>query len=245
MKPKAKNQNSKIVIAHLYTQEMNIYGDRGNVLTLVKRLEWRGYQVNIVQVGVGDKFDFTTADIVFGGGGQDRGQVAVGKDLHLRADNLRQAAKDGVVMLTICGTYQLFGRGFTTLEGQVIPGIGIFKTATIGSTHRMIGNIIVDSAWGQLVGFENHSGETVLDASQKPLGKVVRGFGNNFTSGAEGAVINNVFGTYLHGPILPKNPKFADHLILTTLKRRGVDSIQPLDDSLELQAAEVAITRPQ
>lgn len=235
----------KIIIAHLYPAEMNIYGDRGNVLTLVRRLEWRGYQAEVVPVGVGDKFDFTKADIVFGGGGQDRGQVAVGRDLMERRDNLHQAAGEGVVMLTICGTYQLFGRGFTTMEGQEIPGIGIFKAATTGSTHRMIGNIVVDSPWGKLVGFENHSGETVLEPDQRALGKVAQGFGNNYTGRQEGAVANNAFGTYLHGPVLPKNPQFADHLIRQALQRKGINELKPLDDTLELRAAAVAITRPR
>ncbi len=233
------------MIAHLYPAEMNIYGDRGNVLTLRRRLEWRGYEVEMRPVEVGDKFDFTTADLVFGGGGQDRGQLVIGADLLKRGDNLRQAAEAGVVMLTICGTYQLFGRGFKTADGQKIPGIGIFDAATAASQHRMIGNITIESPWGQLVGFENHSGETRLEAGQASLGRVTKGYGNNYHDRQEGAVKNNVYGTYLHGPILPKNPALADHLILTALKRRGINELKPLDDSLELQAAAIAASRPQ
>lgn len=235
----------KVVIAHLYPAEMNIYGDLGNIRALVKRLEWRGYKPEVKEVGVGDEFDFTSADIIFAGGGQDRGQVVVAQDLLKRAQNLKKAVEEGVVVLAICGTYQLFGNGFTTSEGQEIPGIGIFKAHTVGSGRRMIGNIVVESQWGELVGFENHSGETLLEPDQQPLGKVLKGFGNNYDSGFEGAVTNNAFGTYLHGPILPKNPQFADHLILTALIRKhGVTELELLDDSLEKTTAEVAKHRP-
>ncbi|HSH31680.1 MAG TPA: glutamine amidotransferase [Candidatus Saccharimonadales bacterium] len=236
----------KLIIAHLYPVEMNIYGDRGNVLALAKRLEWRGLEAEVVNVGLGDKFDLRKADIIFAGGGQDRGQVAVGQDLLKRRDQLHQAATAGVVMLAVCGTYQLFGRGFTTLEGQEIPGVGIFKAQTIGSTTRMIGNLVVESSFGQLVGFENHSGQTTLDAGQQPLGKVIKGYGNNASDRHEGAIYKNVYGTYLHGSLLPKNPQFADHLLLQALQRKyRIDHLEPLDDTVELQAAQVAATRPQ
>lgn len=237
----------KLTIAHLYPQEMNIYGDRGNVITLMKRAEWRGVRVELKQVGVGSKFDFTKADIVFGGGGQDRGQLMIGEDLLKREKNIRQAADDGVAMLMICGSYQLFGRGFTTIEGFEIKGINVLAARTVGSEHRMIGNVIVDSPWGRLVGFENHSGETILEAGQKPLGTVVKGYGNNYSGVHEGAVYKNVFGTYLHGPVLPKNPRLADALIQAALERRygSKAELKPLDDGLEHKAAEVASKRPQ
>jgi lipid II isoglutaminyl synthase (glutamine-hydrolysing) len=241
-----KATRQKLTLVHLYADEMNIYGDRGNVLALVKRLEWRGYEAKVIQVGVGQKFDFTDADIVFAGGGQDRGQLTVGADLLQRSANIHQAVEAGVVMLMICGTYQLFGRGFDTLTGDKIPGIGVFGAETVGSSTRMIGNLVVDSVWGQLVGFENHSGQTKLDATQPALGKVVKGYGNNETSGQEGAVVNNAFGTYLHGPMLPKNPKFTDHMILTALQRKhAVSELEPLDDKLEYATAAVAAKRPQ
>jgi CobQ-like glutamine amidotransferase family enzyme len=195
---------------------------------------------------VGKDYDFTQADIVFAGGGQDRGQVVVGQDLLQRQANLAAAADAGVVMLTVCGTYQLFGRGFTTLDGQEIPGIGLFKAETLGSNQRMIGNIVIESQFGQLVGFENHSGQTVLDADQASLGRVIKGYGNNSKSKQEGAVTGNVFGTYLHGPVLPKNPRFADELIRRAVVRR-YDSFKlaTLDDELELRTARVAAGRPQ
>ncbi len=219
-----------ITIAHLYPREMSIYGDGGNIRALVQRLKWRGYEAIVEAVEVGKPYDFSKADIVFGGGGQDRGQLIVGADLLERGEALRQAADNGMPMLLVCGLYQLFGHGFTTIEGQTIPGIGVFKVATVGSTTRMIGNIAVESPYGRLVGFENHSGCTTLEAGQKPLGRVTRGYGNDPKSKQEGAVTNNAIGTYLHGPILPKNPELADFLILAALKRKY--DISELDLSL-------------
>ncbi len=235
----------KLVIAHLYPRDMNIYGDMGNIITLVRRLEWRGYEVEVRAVDVGEAFDFTKVDIVFGGGGQDSGQLIVGADLIGRASALHDAAANGTPMLMICGLYQLFGRGFTTIEGQEIPGLGIFHARTVGSQVRMIGNITLDTAYGELVGFENHSGQTLLEADQAPLGKVIRGYGNDERSGYEGAVTGSVIGTYLHGPVLPKNPALADHLIGAALNRRGVSELAPLDDTLERAAAATARRRPQ
>lgn len=237
--------SKQIQIVHLYSAEMNIYGDRGNIITLAKRLEWRGFEAIIKEVSVGDQFDFTSADIVFSGGGQDRGQILVGADLLKRAENILDAVEKGVVMLTICGTYQLFGRGFTTMEGQEIPGINVFKASTVGSNHRMIGNITVETPWGTLTGFENHSGETFLESNQPAMGIVTKGYGNNYSSGSEGAVARNAFGTYLHGPILPKNPGFADHLIRMALSRHGIESLPVLDDSLENLAHDSASARSQ
>lgn len=235
-----------IRIAHLYPREMNIYGDMGNIITLVKRLEWRGYKAEVVPVEAGEPFDFATADIVFGGGGQDSGQLVVGADLLTRGQALREAAAAGMPMLVICGLYQLFGREFITGTGTVIPGIGVFAAVTRAGTTRMIGNIVIQSEFGRLVGFENHSGETILDADQPALGKVEKGYGNNTKAKAEGAISREVIGTYLHGPVLPKNPELADHLILTALKRRyGVEALAPLDDTLEHAAAAVAASRPQ
>jgi CobQ-like glutamine amidotransferase family enzyme len=243
----ARASTSKIVtILHLYPHELNIYGDRGNIITLVQRLAWRGFKPRVVQAGVGDKPSVGTADIIFGGGGQDRGQITVGRDLQRHAEALHAAATKGVPMLTICGTYQLFGRGFQTLEGKEIPGISLFKARTIGSTQRMIGNVIVNSRYGRLVGFENHSGRTLLEKGQEALGEVVQGFGNDGHSGREGAVSGSAIGTYLHGPVLPKNPHLADALILGALKNKfGIDALKPLNDNLEELAARDAARRPQ
>jgi len=236
-----------ITIAHLYPREMNIYGDMGNVITLVQRLKWRGYDAEVKNVEIGEAFDFSAADIVFGGGGQDSGQMIVGADLLHRGEELRAAAADGMPMLTICGLYQLFGRGFITMDGRELLGIDVFKASTIGSTTRMIGNMVVQSPrYGRLVGFENHSGQTTLEPGQEPLGQVKKGYGNNERSRLEGAISNNAVGTYLHGPVLPKNPTLADDLILQALKRRhGITELVPLDDQLEQIAAKVAASRPR
>ena len=238
--------SDEITIAHLYPREMSIYGDLGNVIALRKRLEWRGYSVVVRPVEVGEPFDFAEVDLVFGGGGQDSGQVVIGADLLARGESLRTAAAAGLPMLVICGTYQLFGHGFTTISGREIPGISVLGARTVGSTVRMIGNVVVESPYGRLVGFENHSGQTTLDPGQEPLGTVSKGYGNTSDGHVEGARSANVIGTYLHGPILPKNPRLTDHLILTALNRRlGVTELAPLDDAVERRAADVAALRPQ
>jgi lipid II isoglutaminyl synthase (glutamine-hydrolysing) len=236
----------KLVIAHLYPREMNIYGDLGNVTALVKRLEWRGYQAEVRPVEIGQAFDWTTVDVVFGGGGQDSGQLIMGADLLKHGQQLRDMAADGVPMLTICGMYQLFGRGFTTQDGRELPGIDVFRASTVGGGVRMIGNIVIDSPFGRLVGFENHSGQTWLEPDQPALGRVRKGYGNNPKSRREGAVTNQAIGTYLHGPVLPKNPALADALLLAALKRRhNVAQLEPLADQLELAAAKTAMGRPR
>jgi CobQ-like glutamine amidotransferase family enzyme len=245
-RPKPATKVRQVTILHLYPEELNIYGDRGNIITLVQRLRWRGYTPVVVRAGIGAKPAIAKADIIFGGGGQDRGQIAVGHDLQRHTTALQQAAAAGTPMLTICGTYQLFGRGFTTLDGTVIPGIGIFRARTIGSHLRMVGNATVTTPLGQLVGFENHSGRTLLEEGQAALGVVTKGFGNDGHSGHEGAVTNQVYGTYLHGPVLPKNPHLADTLILAAVQRRyGTETLEPLNDYLEQLAAKDAADRPQ
>lgn len=233
---------SKLTIVHLYPEEMNIYGDGGNILALTKRLKWRGIDYELVEVGVGDNYDFASADIIFGGGGQDKGQTVVAEDLASKADSLREAASSGVVMLMICGMYQLFGHGFAPAKGDYINGIGVFDAETVGGAERLIGNVIVDTAWGQLVGFENHSGVTTLGVNQPALGAVRMGNGNDGVSGEEGAVTQNVYGSYLHGSLLPKNPVLADHLLLTAARRKfGEDYIlPPLDDDIEQLAHDAA-----
>ena len=225
---------------HLYPDAMNLYGDLGNVLTLKRRCEWRGIGFEITDVKVGDHVDFSGADIVFMGGGQDRGQKIVGGDLLTRGPALIERVEEGMAALTICGGFQLFGRYFRTVDGTQIDGIGLFDAYTVGGTKRLIGNIVVDiaetsgswspafrySAGGDdsgsagptvapttLVGFENHSGVTELGPGAVPFGRVVAGAGNNGRDGNEGARRDNVFATYLHGPVLPKNPWLADILV--------------------------------
>lgn len=235
-----------LTIVHLYPHEMNIYGDNGNIIALRRRLEWRGIEVGVATVAAGQPFDFTDADVVFAGGGQDLSQLEVASDLQRRSAAIHEAVDAGVVFLTVCGTYQLFGHRFVTHDGAEIPGIAVFDMETVASDVRMIGNIVIDTDWGRLVGFENHSGRTLLAPSQPALGTVVKGFGNNDTTSDEGAIVHNAFGTYLHGSLLPKNPALADELLLRALRRRhGSDvSLGPLDDTLERAAAASAMTRP-
>jgi hypothetical protein len=170
----------------------------------------------------------------------------VAEDLQRRAAVIREAVTAGTVFLTICGTYQLFGRRFLTQDGREIPGIGVFALETLGGRKRMIGNMVVSTPWGELVGFENHSGRTLLDPGQAALGKVKKGYGNNETRGEEGAVTASCFGTYLHGSLLPKNPSFADELLARALRHRHgrAVALAPLDDGLERLAAQAAARRP-
>ena len=236
---------SKLTLTHLYPRELNIYGDTGNVLVLRKRLQWRGLDAEVVGVQVGDPLPADT-DILLGGGGQDATQGEIGRDFVSRGPELRAMADDGVVMLTICGSYQLLGHHFLTKDGQQIEGVGVLDVVTTGSDQRLIGNNHIDTPWGRLVGFENHSGLTELGTGVEPLGPTETGRGNNGSDQTEGAVRGNVFGTYLHGPVLAKSPAFADELLRRAFARRGQDAdLEPLDDSLALAAADVAARRPR
>ena len=235
-----------LLIVHLYPREMNIYGDTGNVLVLRRRLEWRGLPVTVVPVSVGDPLP-ADADILLGGGGQDAAQGEIGTDFAARGAQLRAMADDGVVMLAICGSYQMLGHEFVTQEGRRIPGVGVLDVTTHGQSERLIGNNYVDTAdAGRLVGYENHSGLTTLGPGARPLGTTQPGRGNNGQDGTEGAVRDNVIGTYLHGPVLAKSPRFADDLIRRALARKGLATeLEPLDDSLAERAAAVAVGRPR
>lgn len=234
-----------IHIIHLYPKEMNIYGDTGNVLVVSKRAQWHGLKVKVTKVGLGQAIP-NDADIIVSGGGQDTGQLKIVDDLQTKKVALTSMAKDGVAMLVICGTYQLFGHKFTTIKKDVLPGIGLFDLETIGGEERLIGNIVTKTHFGEIVGYENHSGLTVLAKGQKPFGKVIRGAGNNGKDETEGAIFNNVIGTYLHGPLLPKNPRVADELIRRALVRRYGDAmLKQMDDQLAIKAAEIAKTRPR
>jgi CobQ-like glutamine amidotransferase family enzyme len=235
-----------VKLVHLYPREMNIYGDTGNVLVLRRRLRWRGMPVDVVPVSVGDPLP-SDADIVLGGGGQDAAQGEIGADFASRGAQLRAMADDGVVMLAICGTYQMLGHEFLTFEGRRIEGVGVLDVVTRGQATRLIGNNYVDTPdAGRLVGYENHSGLTELGTGVRPLGTTGAGRGNNGKDGTEGAVRDNVIGTYLHGPVLAKSPAFADDLIRRALARRGESTdLAPLDDSLADLAARVAVARPR
>ncbi|MEP7020344.1 MAG: glutamine amidotransferase, partial [Pseudonocardiales bacterium] len=186
-------------LIHLYPREMNIYGDTGNLVVLQRRLAWRGLPVEVTAVSVGDPLPHD-ADILLGGGGQDAAQGEIGADFAARGAELRAMADDGMVMLTICGTYQMLGHEFVTQEGRHIPGVGVLDVVTRGQAERLIGNNYVDTEEaGRLVGYENHSGLTELGPGVRPLGSTKTGRGNNGRDQTEGAVRDNVIGTYLHG----------------------------------------------
>ncbi|HET6877209.1 MAG TPA: glutamine amidotransferase [Jatrophihabitans sp.] len=233
-------------LVHLYPREMNIYGDTGNVVVLRKRLQWRALPVEVCPVSIGDPLP-NDADILLGGGGQDAAQGEIGADFAARGAQLRAMADDGVVMLTICGSYQMLGHEFVTQEGRRIAGVGVLDVVTHGQHERLIGNNYVDTPdAGRLVGYENHSGLTTLGPGVRALGTTQPGRGNNGKDGTEGAVRGNVIGTYLHGPVLAKSPRFADDLLRRAYSRRGVDvELAPLDDALPELAARVAAGRPR
>lgn len=235
----------KLTLVHLYPREMNIYGDTGNVLVLRRRLQWRGLKADVVPVAVGDAIP-TDADVILGGGGQDAAQGDIGADFLTKGPTLAAMAADGVVMLAICGTYQMLGHEFLTKDGVRIAGTGVLDVSTTGSDTRLIGNHLVDTEFGRLAGYENHSGLTDLGAGVVALGRTVSGRGNNGRDQTEGAVRDNVFGTYLHGPVLAKSARFADELLRRAFARRGAAAnLEPLDDALADAAALVAAGRPR
>jgi CobQ-like glutamine amidotransferase family enzyme len=235
---------SKIHIVHIYPNEMNTYGDRGNLLTLTRRAEWHGLEPVVHYYNAHDTFP-EQADIVLGGGGEDTAQAAIQDDILRIGDKLHTLVDKGVPMLMVCGTYQLFGNRFVTRDGQEIKGIGIFDVETIGGPKRLIGNAAVETTeFGTLYGFENHSGKTYLKNGQSPLGKITRGNGNNGEDHTEGARTQNAIGTYLHGPLLPNNPQLADSLLSLALRYQGTEvELKSIDDSLANQSRQNAKTR--
>lgn len=235
-----------INLVHLYPRDMNIYGDMGNILTLRRRLEWHGYSVRVLNYNPGDTFP-KSADIVVGGGGQDSGQDIIYKDLLAIGPTLTKLADNGVPMLMICGLYQLFGQFFKTQDGHVIKGIGLFDAKTYAGPERLIGNIVIDSPeFGQIIGYENHSGQTFLGPTVAPLGHIAKGAGNNGQDNTEGARYNNVIGSYLHGSLLPKNPNVADFLIeQAAIRKHGEFTPTVIDDHFADEARKIAAKRPR
>jgi len=227
----------KINVVHIYPREMSIYGDLGNTRCLASRLRWHGYEPVVHQHHPGSDFP-KDVHLVLGGGGQDSGQARVEDDLARNAQTLATLARDGTPMLMICGMYQLFGNAFITVEGERLPGIGILDVTTQGNAKRMIGPVVLETAFGAVVGYENHSGSTELGPGQRPFGTVLSGMGNNGADKREGAVTGNVFGSYLHGPLLPANPMFADALIKLAVERALGEPFVPgrIDDDLADQA---------
>ncbi len=231
-------------IGWLYPNKLNIYGDRGNVIVLSQRAAWRGIEPRVVEIDVGDSIP-DGIDLFFIGGGQDQEQLVVAQDLvGAKSEALRQAIDGGAAALAVCGGYQLFGHGYRPHDAAPLPGIGIFDVESDAGDERFIGNVVVASEWGELVGFENHSGLTWLGSGVEPMGRVVYGRGNNGKDGTEGARYRNALGTYMHGSILPKNPVLADWLIARGLEYRGQNpELAPLDDALEQRAHRSASVR--
>ena len=236
---------TRFTVGWLYPDLMNIYGDRGNILTLVQRAKWRGFDARVLELGKGSQDGIEDVDVFFFGGGQDREQALVYDDLlELKAEPLTRALAQGAGMLAVCGGYQLLGHYYQTAEGERFPGLGLLDLHTEAGAKRCIGNVVVDISGlaadlepKTLVGFENHSGRTFLGKQLKPLGKVIAGSGNNGEDGTEGVAEGTIFGTYLHGSLLPKNPHLADHVMATALqRRRHIHRLDPLDDALELDA---------
>lgn len=227
----------ELTLAHLYPKQMNIYGDQGNITALKYRCQQRQVKLTIKSIDLKTSLTNGSFDLLFSGGGQDQQQAFISQDLLSRKKVLTQALNHQIPMLTICGSYQLFGTYFQPANGPKIPGLGLFNAFTIASAKRKIGNIIIKSEFGYLVGFENHSGNTFLSEPTKPLGRIIKGFGNNGQDKTEGAINQNLYGCYLHGSLLPKNPVFCDHLIKTALENKYSSvKLKPLNDALENQA---------
>ncbi len=233
-----EEKNLKISIAHLYPKLLNLYGDIGNIITLKKRCEWRGINVEFEEIGIGDKIN--EHDIYFIGGGQDKQQEEVADELYKQKNFLTEERDRNAVFLGICGGYQLFGHYYQPHNKERLNGISLMDAYTVAGNKRFIGNVTAETDFltpNTLVGFENHSGLTYIQGETKPLARVIVGNGNNGQDKTEGGRYKNVFGTYLHGSFLPKNPHFADYMIELALEKRYGEKIplKKLDDSLELK----------
>lgn len=233
-------------ICHLYPDLLNVYGDTGNILILKYRAMKRNIKVNVINISTGDKFDETKYDIVLFGGGQDYEQSIVSKDiLDNKAYGLKKYIEDEKVFLAICGGYQLLGKYYTTPQGEKLEGLSILDIYTEGGKDRFIGNTVIfnEEYKETYVGFENHSGRTYI-GNLKPLGRVIKGYGNNGEDSFEGCIYKNTFCTYFHGSLLSKNPELADRILTKALcNKYGEISLEPLDDTLELRGKEIIINR--
>jgi lipid II isoglutaminyl synthase (glutamine-hydrolysing) len=233
-------------INFLYPDLMNIYGDRGNIFALQRRAEWRGVTVHVHTTTLGEPLDPARDDFYFFGGGQDRQQIAVAADLQgTKAAQLREAVEGGAVMLGICGGYELLQHYYRPHQGDELPGIGLFDAYSVGGDTRFIGNVVIETeVAGELVGFENHSGLTFLNPGCRPLGRNIVGYGNNGRDGQEGAIYKTAYGCWIHGSLLPKNPRFTDFLLRLALRRRHGDvELAPLDETVEQAAHATAVRR--
>jgi lipid II isoglutaminyl synthase (glutamine-hydrolysing) len=241
----------RIRVAHLYPDYLNIYADRGNIAVLARRAAWRGHELEVELVGMRDRVEPGAHDLFYVGGGQDREQALVAADIAAKGDALRDAVDGGAAFLAVCGGYQLLGRFYRDRSGAELPGAGLVPLHTVAGERRMIGDVLLDCELepGErrtLAGFENHAGRTILEAGLEPLGRVIAGFGNDGESGYEGCRSGRVVGTYLHGPLLPRNPWFADWLLAQAIAHRSRAEppvLEPLPDDLEAEAHAVAAAR--
>lgn len=236
--------NQKLRIAHLFPDLLNLYGDRGNIITMRNRLLWRGIGVEVKEYGIDDTIDLTGTDIVFCGGGSDREQLIVCQYLNRIKEEIKAYVEDGGTLLAVCGSYQLLGH-YYQLENEKIQGLSILDLYTESGKKRLIGNVILQNdVFGKIVGFENHAGRTYIN-EHTPFGKVLYGNGNNGKDGFEGVAYKNVIGTYLHGPLLPKNPILCDHILNLALERKYGKKIDfpPLDDQIEILANDYIVNR--
>jgi len=241
----------RIRVGHLYPGYLNIYADRGNIAVLDRRAVLRGHVLDVHPIGPGAPVDADAYDLLYIGGGQDREQALVAPDLVEKGEAIQSAHASGVALLAVCGGYQLLGRGYRGRDGMLMPGVGLFPHETVAGTARMIGDVLLEcelepGETHQLAGFENHVGRTLLDSGAAPLGRVLFGFGNDGESGLEGCRSGRAIGTYLHGPLLPRNPWLADWLLAQALAHASGSESRPLDplpDELEAEAFRVAAER--
>jgi CobQ-like glutamine amidotransferase family enzyme len=241
----------RIRVGHLYPDYLNIYADRGNIAVLARRAELRGHGLDVDPIGIGDPLEPGAHDLLYVGGGQDREQAMIAPDLAGRAVALEAAVAGGVALLAVCGGYQLLGRGYRGRDGSRMPGAGLFPLETVAGERRMIGDVLLECELDPgerrtVAGFENHAGRTLLDPGATPLGRVVAGFGNDGASGFEGCRVGNALGTYLHGPLLPRNPWLADWLLARALAHATGEApapLAPLPDELERLAHAVSAAR--
>jgi lipid II isoglutaminyl synthase (glutamine-hydrolysing) len=240
----------KIRAGHLYPEYLNIYADRGNIAVLARRAAWRGYELEVEAIGMGEPVEPGAHDLYYVGGGQDREQALVARDLAGKTGVL-EAVAGGAALLAVCGGYQLLGRFYRERSGAELPGVGLFPLHTVAGERRMIGDVLLECELEPggprtLAGFENHGGRTILDPDAEPLGRVVAGFGNDGESGFEGCRVRRAIGTYLHGPLLPRNPWLADWLLEQALAHRTgseAPGLEPLPDALEADAHSVSASR--
>ncbi|MGH2931298.1 MAG: type 1 glutamine amidotransferase [Gaiellaceae bacterium] len=240
----------KVAIGHLYPDYLNIYADRGNIAVFERRAAWRGIELEVEAIGPGDDVRAGAHDLLYIGGGQDREQALIAPDLAAKGESVKAAVEAGAALLAVCGGYQLLGQFYRDRSGAELPGVGLFPLHTVAGERRMIGDVLLEcelepGVRRTLAGFENHAGRTYLEEGAEPLGRVVAGFGNDGESGFEGCRVSRALGTYLHGPLLPRNPWLADWLLAQALAHRQGEapSLEELSDELEAEAHAVSSGR--